>query len=222
LPTYQSLGYGVPGALARDRSRAVFGHVMGLVACTVGFAALGAYLLRDRTGGLGFAFVIGFFACAFGLNAAAARGHERLATGLLFGMGLLIGMAAAPLLSFYAHTNPSVLWQAAGATGITVATLGSAGYATRRDLSHWARGLFFGLVGVLLAGLVLLFVHIPHAHIVYAVAGIVLFGAFTVFDFNRLQGTTMAGAVPIAAGIFLDIWNLFQFFILLFGGNNRD
>jgi FtsH-binding integral membrane protein len=223
MPTYQSLGYAAPGAFTRDRTRAVFGQVMGLVALTVGCAALGAYITRNSTHGAGFLFFIGAFACIFGLNFATARRREQLAIGLLFGMGLLIGMAMGPLLAYYAHTQPAVLWQAAGATGAFIAAAGSFGYATRRDLSHWARGLFWALLGLILVGLVLLFVHIPHAHIVYAIGGLVIFGAFTIFDFNRLKRTSAAGAVPIAASIFLDILNVFQFMLMLFGGgNNRN
>jgi FtsH-binding integral membrane protein len=63
------------------------------------------------------------------------------------------------------------------------------------------------------------FVSIPGAHLIYAIAGLVIFGAFTIFDFNRLRQTDAVGAVPIAASIFLDIFNIFLFFIELFGGD---
>jgi modulator of FtsH protease len=46
----------------------------------------------------------------------------------------------------------------------------------------------------------------------------VIFGGFTIFDFNRLRRTEMAAAVPIAAGIFLDIFNVFLLMLELFGG----
>jgi modulator of FtsH protease len=199
----------------------VFGQVMGLVALTVGCAALGAYIGRNLSGGAGILLFIAAFACIFGLNAAAARGREQLAIGLLFGLGLLLGMAVGPVLAYYADTNPAVLWQACGATAAFVGALGAVGYATRRDLSYWARALFWALLGLILVGIVLIFVHIPHANIVYAVLGLVVFGAFTIFDFNRLRRTTMAGAVPIAASIFLDIFNVFLFMLSLFGGGNR-
>ena len=117
--------YGAPSrggdAIVRDPARAVFGQVMGLVAVTVGFAALGAYIGRDLSGGIGIVVFIAAFACVFGLNAASARGHEQLAIGLLFGLGLLLGLAVAPVLAVYAKTDPSVLWQAAGATAAFVA-----------------------------------------------------------------------------------------------------
>src|SRR3954469_24728580 len=115
----------------RADSRAVFGQVMGLVAVTVGFFAFGAYLGRELTGGTSLVLFIAAFACAFGLNFAARR-SEGLAIALLFGMGLLLGLALGAVLNYYAKTNPAILWQAGGATALFVGALGSYGYATKR------------------------------------------------------------------------------------------
>ena len=82
-------------AVSRDRSRAVFGQTMGLVALTCGVAALGAYLGRDISRGWGIVAFIGAIACIIGLNAAIQR-SEQLAIGLLFGLGAFLGIAAAP------------------------------------------------------------------------------------------------------------------------------
>jgi FtsH-binding integral membrane protein len=207
-------------AVARD-ARALLGRVMGLVAVTVGFAALGAYLGRDLSGVTGLAVFIGAFACVFGLNIAVAKGREQLAVGLLFALGLLLGLAVAPVIADYAEADPSALWQAAGATAAFVAACGAYGYATRRDLSSWARTLFWALLALLAFGIVALFVSIPNGHIIYAVAGLGIFGAFTIFDFNRLRRAGSDGAVLIASSIFLDIFNVFLLVLGLFGGN-RD
>jgi len=219
MPTYEDLGFGRGAVAARDTTRTIFGQVMGLVAFTCGFAALGAYVARDLTGGAGIIFFIGAFACIFGLNAAAARGHEQLAVALLFGLGLLLGMAVSPILVYYAKTNPGVVYQAAGATAGFVGGLGALGYAIRRDLSYLYRGLFFALLALIVFGLIALFVAIPGANIIYCVAGLGIFGAFTVVDFNRLKRLpNMVSPVPIAARIFLDIFNVFLFMLSLFGG----
>jgi modulator of FtsH protease len=194
---------------------------MGLVALTVGCAALGSYVGRNLSSGTGFLFFIGAFACVFGLNIATARGREQLAIGLLFGLGLSLGLAVAPVISYYAKTDPAALWQAAGATGTFVAALGAYGYATRRDLSSWARTLFWALVALLVFGLIGIFVAIPHQDIIWSVLGLVVFGGFTIFDFNRLRRTNMQSAVPIAASIFLDIFNVFLFMLRIFGGGGR-
>jgi FtsH-binding integral membrane protein len=205
-------------AVPRENTQAVFGQVMGLVALTVGCAALGAYLGRDLSGGAGIAFFIGTFACIIGLNVANGRGHEQLATGLLFGLGLLLGLAVAPVLAYYAKMNPAALWQAGGTTAAFVAALGSYGYATRRDLSSWARTLFWALLALIVFGIVTLLVSIPNGNVIYCVLGLVIFGGFTIFDFNRLRRTDMASSVPIAASIFLDIFNVFLLLLDLFGG----
>ncbi|HWD84465.1 MAG TPA: Bax inhibitor-1 family protein [Solirubrobacteraceae bacterium] len=222
MPTYEELGFGRGATISRDSTRTLFGQVMGLVAFTCGFAALGAYVAKSMTGGTGIVFFILAFACIFGLNIASRRGHEQLATALLFGMGLLLGMAVAPVVDYYAHANPGVVYQAAGATGGFVGVLGTIGYATRRDLSSWYRTLFWALLALIVFGLITLFVTVPHANIIYCVAGLVIFGAFTVFDFNRLRtGKMMVGPVPIAASIFLDIFNVFLLFLSLFGGGGN-
>jgi FtsH-binding integral membrane protein len=195
----------------------VFGQVMGLVAATVGFTALGAYIGRDLSGGAGILFFLVGFACVFGLQFATARGREQLAVGLLFGLGLALGLAVAPVLNVYARADPAALWQAAGATAATVAGLGAIGYATHRDLSTWVRFLFWALLALIVFGIVLIFVNIPHANIIYAVLGIAIFGGNTIFDFNRLRRVQMSSAVPIAASVFLDIFNMFLLFLQLFG-----
>ena len=210
-----------PYPATRDGTRAVFGQVMGLVALTLGCLALGAYIGRNLSGGLGIAFFIAGFACVFGLNIASSRGHQQLATTLLFGLGLLLGLGLGPVINDYAKADPAAVWQAAGATGGFIAVLGSVGYAIRRDLSPWWRTLFWALVALLVFGIVALFVSIPHANLIWSIAGLVIFGGFTIFDFNRLRRTGSEYAVPIAASIFLDVLNVFLFFLQIFGGGRE-
>jgi len=222
MPTYEELGFGRGAALTGDRARSIFGQVMGLVAVTMGFAALGAYIARHQTGGFGFVFFILAFACIFGLNAAASRGREQLAMVLLFAMGLLLGMFVAPILYYYAHTNPGVVYQAAGATGLFVAIMGAIGYTTQRDLAPLARALLIPFIIVLVFGLVAVFVAIPASNIIYCVAMLAIFAVFTAFDFQRLaRAGDHTSAVPIAASIFLDIFNVFLLLLSLLGGGSR-
>jgi len=218
MSTYDPPAYGA--ALTRDQTRGLFGQVMGLVALTVGFSALGAYIGRNLSGGTGILFFIAAFACIFGLNAANSRGRQQVAMALLFALGLALGLAVAPVIAVYAHADPAALWQAAGATGAFVAGCGAFGYATRRDLSAWYRVLFWALLALIVFGLVTIFISIPSANIIYAVLGLVIFGGFTIIDFNRLRRANNSAAIPIAAGIFLDIFNVFLFFLQLFGNRN--
>ena len=134
-------------------------------------------------------------------------------------MGLLLGLAVAPVIADYADADPSALWQAAGATAAFVAATGAYGYATRRDLARGAHAVL-GAAGLIVFGIVAIFVSIPGGNVIYAVAGLGIFGAFTIYDFNRLRR-----AVPTrrrdSGRIFLDIFNIFLLLLDLFGGE-RD
>jgi uncharacterized protein len=77
------------------------------------------------------------------------------------------------------------------------------------------------LLGLIVFGIVAIFVSIPNSNLIYAVAGLGIFGAFTIFDFNRLRRRTPDAAVPIAAAIFLDIFNIFLIGAELFGGRRE-
>ena len=202
---------------SRDEAHALFGQTMGLVAVTTGFFALGAYLGRDMSPGWGLAWWIASFACLFGIN-FAVRQSEHVAVGVLFGFGLLVGLAMAPTIAYYADTNPQAVWQAGGATALFIAGFGAAGYATRRDLSAFARLFFWALIALIVFGIVLIFVQIPNGSLIYAILGLVIFAGYTMFDFQRLRMSTDTGSAPLlAASIFLDILNVFQFFLSLFG-----
>ncbi len=87
----------------------------------------------------------------------------------------------------------------------------------RRDLSGGYRVLFLLLLALIVFGIVSLFVSMPGGNIVYSLLGLCVFGGYTVLDFNRMRRAGMEEAVQLAAGIFLDVLNIFLFFLRLFG-----
>jgi uncharacterized protein len=206
--------------LTRDESGTLLGQTMGLVAATAALFALGAYLGRDLSYGWGWVLYIVSFGLLLGLNFAAQR-SQQLAVGLLFGFGLLIGLATAPTIAYYMSTNPQVVWQAGGATALFIAGFGSFGYATRRDLSGLARAFFWALIALIVFGIVLIFVRIPHGQEIYAILGLAIFAGLTAFDFQRLRRTQDIRSAPLlAASIFLDVLNVFLLLLSLFGREN--
>ena len=214
----QSLTYQQMGTAARGQAHALFAQTMGYVAATAALFALGAWLGRDLTGGAGIIAFIAAFAALIGTRVAARRSAQ-LTVGLLGAFGLLIGLAVAPALAYYASADPRALWQAGGATALFIAAFGAAGYATRRDLTAIARACFWALLALIAAGLILVFVHIPGADLVYSVLGLVIFAGFTMFDFQRLRTSQDAASAPfLAASIFLDVLNVFLFFLAIFSG----
>jgi FtsH-binding integral membrane protein len=199
------------------RTPTLFGRVMGLVALTVGAATLGVWVARDWGGAGWFIAWLLALGCLIGLNVASSRGNTGAAFALLLGFGLLIGASVATTVNYYAQTDPTAVRQAFGATALFVAGLGSVGYAIRRDLSFLYRLAFWLLLGLIIAGIVLIFVRIPAAYTAYSLAGLAIFGLYVVIDFNRLRRAGADDAIPLAAGIFLDVLNIFLLFLRLFG-----
>jgi FtsH-binding integral membrane protein len=217
----ETLTYQKMGTAARSRAHTLFAQTMGYVAGTAAMFALGAWAGHNLTGGLGiFAFILAF-ACLFGMRFAARRSLP-LTVVLLGAFGLLIGLAVAPTVAYYGSMDPRALWEAGGATALFIAGFGAAGYATRRDLAPVARVSFWALVALIIFGIVLIFVHIPGADLAYSALGLVIFAGFTLFDFQRARTNTDTATAPLlAASIFLDILNVFLFFLEIFSGSER-
>ena len=122
----ESLSYGGYGTAARDRTRTLFGQTMWYVAVTAGFFALGSYLGRNLSQGWVIVWFIIALASLISMNFTVRR-SAGLTVALLLVVGVALGLAMAPVLVYYASTNPQVLWQAGGATALFIAGVGAAG-----------------------------------------------------------------------------------------------
>ena len=204
----------------RVSANTLFGQTMGFVAATTGFFALGGYLGRRLSEGPSLIAFIAVFVCLVAMRFTARRSREAT-IALLAVFGLLLGVATAPAIAYYAAADPQAVWKAGGATALFIAALGSAGYATSKDLSGLARVCFWALLALLVFGVVAIFVRIPGGSMIYSVAGLVIFAGFTMVDFQRLRRSRDVASAPLlAASIFLDILNVFLFFLRIFSRPN--
>jgi FtsH-binding integral membrane protein len=204
------------GGYQQVSTNTLFGQTMGYVAATTGLFALGGYVGRDLTGGASLVAFVGAFVCLFAMRFTARRSREGT-IALLAVFGFVLGLATAPAIAYYAATDPQAVWKAGGATALFIAALGSAGYATSRDLSGLARVCFWALLALLVFGVVTIFVKIPGGSMIYSVAGLFIFAGFTMVDFQRLRRSQDTASAPLlAASIFLDILNVFLFFLRIF------
>ena len=158
--------------------RGVFGQVMGLVAVTVGCAALGAYLGRNLNGGGVLPTFIGAFACVFGLQFAVAA-RARAARDRA---------AVRPRAAARAGRRAGDRLLRQGGSGRALAGGGRhrrvrrrAGRLRLRDAPRPVAfaGSFWALIALIVFGLVLVFVAIPNGNLIYSVLGLVIFGGFT-------------------------------------------
>jgi FtsH-binding integral membrane protein len=206
---------------ARTDTGTLSGQTMGLVAVTAGLFALGASLARNLPGGWGVGFWIASLGCLLAMHRTVGQSTQRT-LGLLFGFGLLVGLATAPTIAYFADVDPEAVWEAGAATALVVAGFGAAGYATRRDLSALARVLWWALIALIGFGVLGIFVSIPAGAVISALGGLVIFAGLVLLDLQRLRASSELDRAPLlAASIFLDILNLFQFFLTLFGRTRR-
>ena len=100
------------------------------------------------------------------------------------------------------------------------------GYTTQRDLSGWGTFLFMGLIGLIIAGLVNLFLKSSGLDFVISAAGVLVFAGLTAYDTQKIKEMydvqddgTVAGrkAVMGALSLYLDFINLFMMLLRLIG-----
>ena len=171
-----------------DRTRTLFAQTMQYCRChrrTVRTRRLPRPRPPRRPGPARF---LAAFGCLIGMHFAVRKSVE-LTVGLLGAFGLLIGLAVAPTLVYYANTDPQALWQAGGATALFIAGFGAVGYSTKRDLSVLGRVGSWALIGLIGFGIVLIFVQIPNGALIYSILGLVIYAGLTLYDFQRLRGT---------------------------------
>jgi FtsH-binding integral membrane protein len=160
------------------------------------------------------------------ISAAVHRLSAAVAGGMFLLYSALNGATLASILLVY--TGASV----ASAFAITAGTFGVMsvyGTVTKRDLTGWGTFLFMGLIGVVIASVVNLFLHSGMMSFVISCAAVVVFTGLTAYDTQKLRAIAASGgasgiaALPItgALALYLDFINLFLALLRLFG-NRRD
>ena len=138
----------------------------------------------------------------------------------------LMGLSLASVfLYFIGASIARVFFITAG----TFAAMSVYGYTTQRDLSQFGSFLFMGLIGIVIASLVNVFLASSALQFAVSVIGVLVFTGLTAYDTQRIKGTydhgddaTSAGrkAVIGALSLYLDFINLFLF-MLRFLGDRR-
>ncbi|MGD0865019.1 MAG: Bax inhibitor-1/YccA family protein [Rhizomicrobium sp.] len=135
----------------------------------------------------------------------------------------VVGIGIAPIL--FVYTGASV----AEVFFITAATFGAMslyGYTTRSDLSGWGSFLFMGLIGVIIASVVNMFLHSAMMQWVISIIGVLVFTGLTAYDTQSIKESyvanddgTVAGRKAIfgALRLYLDFLNLFLMLLQLMG-----
>ena len=158
------------------------------------------------------------------LSAAINRIQASTAFLLFFVYSALTGLTLSVI--FLAYTRASIA-STFFVTAGTFAVMSFYGYTTQRDLTSWGSFLFMGLVGIILASLVNIFLHSETIYWVVTYAGILIFVGLTAYDTQTLKAMAQAGfadeeterksAVMGALRLYLDFINLFLMLLRVMG-----
>jgi FtsH-binding integral membrane protein len=161
---------------------------------------------------------------------AMSFGASRMRTGtlqlLFWGFAAVMGLSMSTLFLVYTGTS---IAQTFFATSAAYLGLSLWGYTTKRDLSGMGTFLIMGVVGLLVAMLINMFMRSSAMGLAISAIGVLLFAGLTAYDTQRIKsmyfqvaGSDMVGKVVImgALSLYLDFINMFQF-LLSFMGNRR-
>lgn len=157
----------------------------------------------------------------------SARIHKMSVSGAQTAFWVFAALMGASLSSiFLVYTGSSI----ARVFFITAAAFGGLslyGYTTHKDLSGWGSFLFMGLIGIIIASIVNLFLASSALQFAISVIGVLVFAGLTAYDTQQIKemyyegdSTAVAGRKSImgALRLYLDFINLFIMLLSLFGG----
>jgi FtsH-binding integral membrane protein len=135
----------------------------------------------------------------------------------------LVGASIASIFLVYTHGSIARVFF------ITAATFGGLslyGYTTKKDLSGWGSFLIMGLIGVIIASLVNIFLASSALQFAISVIGVLVFAGLTAYDTQKIKEEYYAGDSQLVAGqkaimgalnLYLDFLNMFLLLLNLFG-----
>lgn len=168
--------------------------------------------------------MFGELALVFTLSGAINRMSAGVATLLFIGYSALNGLTLSVI--FLVYTADSI----ASTFAVSAAMFGAMsiyGYATRKDLTSWGNFLFMGLIGIVIASLVNIFMKNDAVSWVVSAIGVIVFTGLTAYDTWKIKALAAAGeegrkpAILGALTLYLDFINLFLMLLRLMGGR-RD
>ncbi len=199
--------------------------VTAAVAFAVANSSAAAVLAANRM--LFFGLVIAELGLVFFLSARVAKLAPSTAAGLFLAYSALNGVTLSMILLMYTGTSIATTFVVTAGMFGALALFGT---VTRRSLAGVGQFAFMGLIGLILASLVGMFLHSAGLQFIISVVGVIVFTALTAWDAQRLkqwavatpEGQTGSYAVVGALSLYLDFINLFLFMLRFLGGGRRN
>jgi hypothetical protein len=168
--------------------------------------------------------MIGELVLVFTLSAAINRLSAGVATMLFLGYSLLNGVTLSVIFAVYTADSIASTF---AVTAVMFGCMSIYGYVTTKDLTSWGSFLFMGLIGVVIASVVNIFLNSTTVSWVVSAIGVIVFTGLTAYDTWKIKAMAAAGqegrkpAILGALTLYLDFINLFLM-MLRFMGGRRD
>ena len=206
LYNYTALGLGITGVVAYLTYASGLMFAMGSLMWVAVFAPLGMILYWSFAG--------------------RNWGFEATRTFYLV-FTAVMGISMSTIFAVYTATSIAQVFF------ITAATFASAslyGYTTKKDLSGWGSFLFVGLIGIIIASIVNIFLQSSAMMFTISILGVLIFTGLTAYDTQHAKTTFLSGrlgteelakfAITTALSLYLNFINMFQMLLSLLG--NRE
>ena len=221
-----------------EASTIFLAKVFNWMAIGLGLTGLAAFLTVNSQAALQFIFgnkmvfyglIIGELGLVFYLSARIERISAQAATGLFVVYSTLNGVTLSAILLVYTMTSvAATFFVTAGMFG----AMAVYGFVTKKDLSSWGSFLFMGLIGIIIASVVNIFLGSSMMSWMISGIGVLVFTGLTAYDVQKItrigaqgimdggESAIRKGAIMGALALYLDFINLFLM-LLRFMGNRR-
>jgi uncharacterized protein len=162
----------------------------------------------------------------FGMSLGANRMQTSTLQALFWGFCVAMGLSMSTIFLVYTGSSIATTFFA---TAGAFAGLSLVGYTTKKDLSAMGSFLAMGVIGILIAMVINMFLQSTGLQLAISILGVLIFAGLTAYDTQRLKqeyyvlaGTEFAGKAVVlgALSLYLDFINMFQF-LLQFLGDRR-
>ena len=181
------------------------------------------------TTGLRYVVMFAPLAFVFGLSAMINRMSAATAQLVFYTFAAVMGVSLSSI--FLIYTSNSIA-QVFLITAIAFAGLSLYGYTTKKDLSGWGTFLMMGVIGLIVAMVVNIFLQSPAMMFAISAIGVLIFAGLTAYDTQKIKTTYLQmahsgdtewlgkAAIMGALSLYLDFINMFVMMLMLFG--NRE
>ena len=208
-----------PNLAAKSASGAAYGLKRGMY-----FTELGAALYMSP---IKWVLMLAPLAFVFGLSAMVYRMSAGMAQMMFWIFAAVMGASLSSIFIIYTHQS---IVQVFFISAAAFAGLSLYGYTTKKDLSGWGSFLIMGVIGIVIAAIVNIFLQSSALQFAISVIGVLVFAGLTAYDTQRIKDGyyEVAGNAEMAAktaimgalSLYLDFINMFVMLLSLFG--NRE